>query len=79
MASLTFDMQLIKLLTNDDSIRIGHNPDSETADIKESTYTDMKSGVCAVTLVDTPGFDDSRDGITDTDILEKIVRFLEDE
>lgn len=30
-------------------------------------------------LIDTPGFDDSREGVTDTDLLEKIVRFLEPE
>ena len=30
-----------------------------------------------VTLVDTPGFDDSRQGVTDTDILAKIANFLQ--
>lgn len=28
-------------------------------------------------LIDTPGFDDSREGVTDTDILQKIVEYLE--
>jgi hypothetical protein len=31
----------------------------------------------SVFLVDTPGFDDSRPGVTDTDVLEKIVNFLQ--
>jgi hypothetical protein len=30
-----------------------------------------------VSLVDTPGFDDSRDGVTDTDILRKMADFLQ--
>jgi predicted GTPase len=29
-----------------------------------------------VTIVDTPGFDDSRAGVTDTDILGKITEYL---
>jgi hypothetical protein len=52
---------------------VGHNIESETvgtASYSESGYV--------VTLVDTPGFDDSRDGVTDTDILEKIVNFLQE-
>ena len=31
-----------------------------------------------VKFVDTPGFDDSREGVTDSDILEKITNFLRD-
>jgi hypothetical protein len=38
----------------------------------------MQDGV-SVTLVDTPGFDDSREGVTDTDILGKIADFLQEE
>ncbi|KAG9311263.1 P-loop containing nucleoside triphosphate hydrolase protein [Chiua virens] len=68
----------IKLLTNDEGIHIGHTPDSETSAVHVTQYTDKKARR-DVTLVDTPGFDDSREGITDTDILEKIVRFLEPE
>jgi len=30
-----------------------------------------------VTFVDTPGFDDSREGETDTDVLKKIASFLD--
>ena len=69
-------MQLINLLTNDDNIRIGHDLESQTFDITTSCYT--QDGI-SVTLVDTPGFDDSREGITDTDILGKIADFLQEE
>ena len=67
-------MQLINLLTKDDNIRIGHDLESQTIDITTSRYT--QDGI-SVTLVDTPGFDDSREGITDTDILGKIADFLQ--
>jgi predicted GTPase len=69
-------VKLINLLTNDDNIRIGHDLESQTFDITTSRYT--QDGV-SVTLVDTPGFDDSREGITDTDILGKIADFLQEE
>ena len=69
-------MQLINLLTNDDNIRIGHDLESQTTDITTSRYT--QDGI-SVVLVDTPGFDDSREGITDTDILGKIADFLQEE
>ncbi|KAI6127582.1 hypothetical protein EDD16DRAFT_246347 [Pisolithus croceorrhizus] len=32
-----------------------------------------------IKLVDTPGFDDSRDGVTDTDVLKMIANFLKEE
>ena len=69
-------MQFINLLTNDDNIRIGHDLESQTIDITTSRYT--QDGI-SVTLVDTTGFDDSREGITDTDILGKIADFLQEE
>ena len=68
-------MQFIKLLTNDDSIVIGHDAESETFEVNTSCYYDKNAGL-SVTLVDTPGFHDSRNGVTDTDILEEIARFL---
>ena len=37
----------------------------------------MQDGI-SVTLVGTPGFDDSREGITDIDILEKMADFLQE-
>ena len=68
--------QFINLLTKDDNIHIGHDLDSQTVDITTSCY--IQDGI-SVTLVDTPGFDDSREGITNTDILGKIVDFLQSE
>lgn len=32
-----------------------------------------------VTFVDTPGFDDSREGQSDTEVLKKIASFLDEE
>lgn len=69
-------MQLINLLTKDDNIRIGHDLESQTFNITTSGYTQDD---ISVTLVDTPGFDDSHEGITDTDILGKIAEFLQEE
>ena len=70
-------MQFINLLTNDHNIRIGHGLESQTFDVNTSFYFDKEAGL-SVTLVDTPGFDDSRDGVTDTDILGKIADFLQE-
>ena len=36
----------------------------------KTSYFDTKADLF-VTLVDTPGFDDPRDGVTDTDTLQK--------
>jgi predicted GTPase len=68
-------MQFINLLTNDKNIRIGHDLHSLTFDVKMSSLDEAGRHV---TLVDTPGFDDSREGVTDTDILGKIASFLQD-
>ncbi|KAG6379498.1 hypothetical protein JVT61DRAFT_9989 [Boletus reticuloceps] len=69
----------IRLLTDDDYIHIGHNPESKTSDIQTAFYVDQMTG-SRVMLVDTPGFDDSREGeVTDTHILEKTVQFLQPE
>ncbi|KAK2466554.1 hypothetical protein APHAL10511_001416 [Amanita phalloides] len=67
----------INLLTGDDKIYIGHDLESKTFDVDTSIYIDEEVGVC-VTLLDTPGFDDSRKGVSDTDILGKIAHFLQD-
>ncbi|KAK7444070.1 hypothetical protein VKT23_015468 [Stygiomarasmius scandens] len=61
-----------------DDIHIGHDLESQTIDITTSIYIDEEAQL-AITLVDTPGFDDSREGVTDTDILGKIAAFLQDE
>jgi hypothetical protein len=75
---LTFSLnaKFIKLLAkDDDNIRIGHGIQSETIDIKTASYSESGR---EVTLVDTPGFDDSREGVTDTNILGKIANFLQE-
>ena len=71
-------MQFIHLLTNDETIHIGHSQESETFDIQTADYIDQATGR-PIMLIDTPGFDDSREGITDTDILQKIIDHLEPE
>ena len=68
-------VQFINLLTKDKEIRIGHDLESQTIDINVASYT-MNGR--RNTLVDTPGFDDSRQGVTDTDILGKIANFLQE-
>lgn len=65
----------INLLTEDDNIRVGHDLDSQTTDVSTSVWLDETTGL-SVTLIDTPGFDDSRSDITDTDIL--IATFLQE-
>lgn len=68
---------LIKLLTKDQDIKVGHGVSSETNEIKLANYFEP-DGRC-VTFVDTPGFDDSREGVTDADILQQIAAFLKTE
>ncbi|KAJ3571774.1 hypothetical protein NP233_g3529 [Leucocoprinus birnbaumii] len=67
----------VKLLTGDDSVAVGNSLDSETSDIQVIHYADRLVGR-NITIVDTPGFDDSRDSITDTEILKRITKFLLD-
>ncbi|KAF8153686.1 P-loop containing nucleoside triphosphate hydrolase protein, partial [Mycena galopus ATCC 62051] len=65
----------IERLTGDKSIHIGHGVESASSEIGRYNYF-CEDGRC-VTFVDFPGFDDSRRGVTDTDILRKIAAFLE--
>ncbi|KAJ6524179.1 hypothetical protein B0H19DRAFT_855939, partial [Mycena capillaripes] len=65
----------IHLLTKDAKIIVGHGTRSETREIATGNYFDVKTG-SSVTLLDTPGFDDSN-GKTDVDILEETVEFLQ--
>lgn len=55
-------------------IRVGHSLQSETNKI-QPIELDNGSGL-SFKLVDTPGFDDSREGITDIDVLSMIAAFL---
>ncbi|KJA16047.1 hypothetical protein HYPSUDRAFT_325670 [Hypholoma sublateritium FD-334 SS-4] len=65
----------INLLTGKTSVAIGDSLESETADVEPIRFIESVTGR-RVTVVDTPGFDDSRQGVTDTDILTKIAKFL---
>jgi len=51
---------------------------SETSEIQVVRFVDPNSSRNIV-IVDTPGFDDSRSEVTDTDILKKITAFLLDQ
>ena len=68
-------LQFINLLTGKPSVAIGDGLDSQTTHVEAVRFVDSATGR-KVTVVDTPGFDDSREGITDTDILTKIAQFL---
>ncbi|KAJ7277726.1 P-loop containing nucleoside triphosphate hydrolase protein [Mycena rebaudengoi] len=68
----------IKLVTGDPSIKIGNSLESETFEVKSYRFRDPTSGRI-VRMVDTPGFDDSREGVTDTEILKRVANFLVEE
>jgi hypothetical protein len=70
----SLDKQLIRLITGDEGIKIGHGVASQTSEIGVHSWTAPDSRLCA--LVDPPGFDDSN-GMTDTDVLDKIASFLQ--
>ncbi|KAJ3508731.1 hypothetical protein NLJ89_g5594 [Agrocybe chaxingu] len=65
----------IRLLTGNTDVKVGDSLESETSDIQIIRFCDGPSGR-NITIVDTPGFDDSRAGVTDTDILRTITDFL---
>ncbi|KAF8164270.1 hypothetical protein K438DRAFT_1552078, partial [Mycena galopus ATCC 62051] len=67
--------QFIKLVTGNYSVEVGESLESETFDVKDFQFFDHTTGR-KVRIVDTPGFDDSRSGVTDTDILKKIADYL---
>ena len=69
-------LKFIYSLTDDQNIRIGHGQESQTDEVIVSVYNDSIKNY-SVMLVDTPGFDDSREGVSDTDILQRIVDFLQ--
>ena len=68
-------MQFIKLISGDASVHVGDSLESETSEIQVVRFVEPKSGR-KIVIVDTPGFDDSRAGVTDTDILKEITKFL---
>ncbi|KAJ7511404.1 lipoxygenase [Mycena galericulata] len=63
----------IRLITGASGIKIGHSLESETSEIRSVRFVDRGRKVI---IVDTPGFDDSRPDITDTDVLKQIADFL---
>ena len=46
-----------------------------TSDIQVIRFFDRTSGHNVI-LVDTPSFDDSRESVTDTEVLKKMTTFL---
>jgi hypothetical protein len=68
-------LQFTKLLSGNTSVKVGHSINSETEDVQVVRFLDHTSGHNVV-LVDTPGFDDSRSNVSDTDTLKKITEFL---
>ncbi|KAK2466550.1 hypothetical protein APHAL10511_001412 [Amanita phalloides] len=63
----------VKLLSGDAHVKIGDSLQSETMEVILVPFLDRGRNV---TIVDTPGFDDSRKDVTDTDVLKKIADFL---
>ncbi|KAI6030301.1 P-loop containing nucleoside triphosphate hydrolase protein [Pisolithus marmoratus] len=55
-------------------VRIGRSLQSETREVQPIELNNGKG--LGFKLVDTPGFDDSREGITDIDVLSMIATFL---
>ncbi|KAJ7785227.1 P-loop containing nucleoside triphosphate hydrolase protein [Mycena maculata] len=65
----------IRLVSGDASVQVGDSLESETDEVQVVRFVDPTSGR-KVTIVDTPGFDDSRVGITNTSVLKMIAEFL---
>ena len=65
-------------MSGDTSVHVGDSLESETSKTQVVRFFDKTSGRNVV-LVDTPGFDDSRAGVTDTDILKEITQYLLDQ
>ena len=54
---------------------MGHGLESQTSSVKESIFTTEHGQ--KVVFIDTPGFEDSRDDVSDVDILQMIVDYLQ--
>ncbi|KAF5367613.1 hypothetical protein D9757_010650 [Collybiopsis confluens] len=66
---------LVRLLTGDSSVKVSDSLESETRAVKVVRFIDRTSRR-NITIVDTPGFDDSRTDITDTIVLKEITAFM---
>jgi len=58
-------------------VKVGHGLESQTNQVQPVCWV-TEDGT-KVKLVDTPGFDDSRAGLTDVQVLKMIATFLTDE
>ena len=56
------------------SVKVGHGLESETNRVQPFPWV-TEDGT-RIKLVDTPGFDDSRKGVTDVQVLKMIATFL---
>lgn len=68
-------LQFVEHFTRDNSAVTGHSFEPDTSDIQVIRFSDPVSGR-NVTILDTPGFGDSRESITETEILKEITKFL---
>jgi len=66
-------LQFINLASGS-NLRVGTTLDSTTSEVELSKEFTLEGRM--VTLIDTPGFNDSSEPISNTDILAKIVGFL---
>ncbi|KDR67886.1 hypothetical protein GALMADRAFT_272969 [Galerina marginata CBS 339.88] len=67
----------LRLLSDDPDCLVGESLDSETSEVRLVTYSGPNGRL--VRLADTPGFDDSREDVTDTDLLKQLAEFLKAE
>ena len=56
---------------------VGHGLGSETKEVQPLSW--ITENGTKVKLVDTPGFDDSREDLTDVQVLKMIATFLTNE
>ncbi|KDR66196.1 hypothetical protein GALMADRAFT_45038, partial [Galerina marginata CBS 339.88] len=64
----------IRVVTGSGNVIVGNSLDSQTSQVSYHAFRHRDGG--KVMLVDTPGFDDSRQELTDADILQMISGFL---
>lgn len=77
LAALTnrlYECQFINVLTGA-NLPVGHGVDSETTEVEERRIPLVKISQGYIRLVDTPGFDDSRDD-SETAVLTRITEWL---
>ncbi|KDR66197.1 hypothetical protein GALMADRAFT_259681 [Galerina marginata CBS 339.88] len=67
----------IRLVTGNDKVVVSDSLESQTSEVTVFDY--RRPDGRRMILIDTPGFDDSRDDMTDADILGMIGAFLKEE